>query len=83
MLSTRYPPIDGPNDTDAAEAIAQNPSAIPRCSGGNTLLTIAIPTGMIAPQPSPSITRQKINSSIEVELPHMNEPKVKTNRERK
>ncbi len=75
--------MEGPNETDAAEAMAQKPSAVPRCSGGKTLLTIAIPTGMIAPHPRPSITRQKISSSIEVEFPHMNEPKVNTNKERK
>src|SRR5579862_8090216 len=35
-LSHRYPPISGPNETDAAAEIAQNPSAMPRFSGGNS-----------------------------------------------
>ena len=46
-------PISGPKETEAAEAIAQNPSAIPRCSTGKTVVTTAIPTGISKPPPIP------------------------------
>ena len=71
------------NETEAAEAMDQNPNAVPRCSGGNTSLTIAMPTGRSMPHPKPSITRQKISSSMVDELPHMKEPAVNTSRDKK
>ena len=70
----------GPNDTEAAAEIAQNPIATPRFSGGNSREMIAIPNGCIIPAPIPCTIRAKINASSFPESPHKSEPKVKSNK---
>ena len=82
-LSTRYPPINGPKETEAADAIDQNPRASVRFSGGNSLVMIAIPTGIRAPAPNPWMTREKISIFSDEEYPQRKDPKVKRKSPRK
>jgi hypothetical protein len=51
--SIKYPPRVGPRDTEAEADIDQKPSATPRFSGGNSLVIIAMPTGIKIPAPAP------------------------------
>ena len=74
--STRYPPIIGPKETEAAEAMAQKPRARPRSSIGNSRVTMAIPTGIRKPAPAPWTTRKKIRLLRSQDREQSRDPKV-------
>jgi hypothetical protein len=82
-LSIIKPPIRGPNETEAAAAIAQKPSAMPLCFTGNSLVMMAIPSGWIVPAPSPWIILEVISMFSLTDIPQSNEPVVKSSNPRK
>ncbi len=76
----RYPPTSGPRETDAAAAIDQNPRAIPRRFGGNSRVTIAMPTGIMNPAPAPWTMRNMMRAFSSQAIPHRNDPNVNRRR---
>ena len=62
--SVRKPPSTGPIASASAETPAQVPIAMPRCFGGNALVTIESVAGIISAPPMPWTTRLTTSEAV-------------------
>ena len=75
---TSRPPSTGPSAGATAVGTVRMLEARTRSSGGNVRNSMAMPTGIIMPPPTPCRTRKKTNSERLSAVPHSTDAPVKT-----